>query len=134
MEPLVQWLTGMERPQSIRTRNLATEAARSVSALIESEVDEAKEELQRDTTEAAVGVAWLGAAAIGALCGIELVVLGVGGVSRHPTRSTAIGLGLLGLSSAAALAGIAALPKRPMSHTKERLEQDFDAVRGVLLR
>jgi hypothetical protein len=120
------------RPQS--TQDLAREAARSVGALVDNEVAIAKEELQRDATEAAKGALFLGGAALGALFGLELVVLGLGGVSRHPTRSTAMGLGLLGLAGLATSIGISALPKHPLANTKSRLERDLDVAKDVLAR
>jgi hypothetical protein len=120
------------RPQS--TQDLAREAARSVGALVDEEVANAKVELQRDATEAARGAVLLGGAALSALFGLELIVLGIGGVSRHSTRSTAVGIALLGLASVAAGVGLSALPKHPLANTKGRLERDLDVARDVLAR
>lgn len=122
----------MNQNRNDTTRALAKEAVRNATDLVEAELSAAKEELKADAKEAAGAGVFLVGAGLAAFFGVELLILGLAGVSRHPARTAAFGLTLLGGAAIAAGMGLNALPKNPLGRTQARIANDVDAVREEL--
>lgn len=105
---------------------------RSATALVETEIDHAKREMKRDLGEAAGSMIGLVGAGLLGLVGIELVVLGLAGASRRPTRVVSAGLVLLGAAGALAAAGLGLLPKPLLQKTRRRLKRDAAAAKQAM--
>lgn len=125
----------MQQPTTTSASELGTfgrearEVVGTAATLARDEVALAKREAAWDLTRAASAALALATALGAGFVGAELLVLAIAGASRRPARASVLGVTMLGLAGASTWFAWRALPKSPMSRTRERLAADAEAIR-----
>lgn len=109
--------------EDVPTADLVREALEQMRELVRVEVEMAKSEIERELSRAKLAAVALGLAAatlILVLCSLVVAaVLALGGTPRVALAAAAI---FFVIAAVFALVGYATMPKKPLGHTRRRLE------------
>lgn len=120
-------------PSDASTVQLVEAAFKETKELVRIEVALAKVEATRQAKAALrAGIAFGAAAVLGIIAltlGAVAIVLALGG---SPGNALVVALGVVLLGATAGLAGYSMLPKHPLEHTRQHLEDDFKQLKEHL--
>ncbi|WP_047863221.1 phage holin family protein [Archangium gephyra] len=126
----------LERRQleSLSTAELIRHAIEEARLLARAEVLHAKKELRQELKAARTSGILLGAGGVLGLMALAalLVALGLALPLGETLGVLLVGVFLLVVSGGLAFAGVKRLPKKPLSHTQERLKTDLARTRETL--
>lgn len=126
----------LERSQleSLSTAELIRHAFAEAKLLVKAEVLHAKKELREELKAARTSGIMLGAAITLVLCGLAalLVAIGLALPLSQWLGVLLVGVVILLIAGGLAYFGVKKLPKKPLSHTQERLKADFEMARETL--
>lgn len=112
-------------PSEIPLSMLVRQAIDEARTLAKLEVQLAKNEVRREAKEVATSAVSFGVAAVLALLAAVMLLFAlVLALGMTPLRTLLVAVGLLVLGGIAALWGVRALPKKPLSLTRGRIERD----------
>jgi hypothetical protein len=116
--------------QQVPTAELVKEALDQARVLVRSEVALAREEIKSEVTKARTAAIGIGAAVGLAMLGIAFLLIAFAIVTvHHPIVPFLFGIGALVLAGVLVAVAIAALPKKPLDHTRERVETDVQVLK-----
>jgi uncharacterized membrane protein YqjE len=123
-----------ERKEQVTGGSIIGELLGQGKRLLKAELELARKDLEEDAKEAGRSTLLLGASAWMAMTGLSaLVVSAAMAVPRRPVRGTLLtGVGLLGGSLVVGLLGLKAVPKQPLSRTREVLKAGAEVLKENL--
>jgi len=133
MEPEEQKLDE-EQLHRMGTADLVRLALDESKLLIKAEVLHARRELEQELRQARTGAILLGIALVSGFAGIAVlfVALALALALPEPLATLVVGVGLLVIAGASAVAGARGLPKKPLPKTQDRLKHDLSITREEL--
>lgn len=122
-----------ERSLQSSASELVKDVAAEAKTLITGEIALAQNDLNHTLEASKRGATAIAAGAVAAVAGLQLLLFSFAFATRaRPMRAAYVGLGLLGAAGVAVAAGVAALPKRPMGETRDRLVTDIKEIQKDL--
>lgn len=133
MEPSEERLDE-QRLRAMSSGELVQHAVEEARLLARAEVAHAKDELKAELKAAQRAAALAGATLVATLCGLSvlLVALALALPLNGALAALLVGLFLLLLASASALAAYRSFPRQPLPKTQARLKQDLTIAREYL--
>ena len=123
-----------QRLEEMSTPELVRHAVEEARLLVRAEVKQARRELHGEMLQARRTAAYGGAAGVLALCGLSALGVAVGVALPGSTGWGVLWVGLAQCMAAAGLAyaAVRAAPRRPLPHTRGRVQDDVARAKETL--